>query len=349
MINITEIVQSSGWKNFMAKLYGLGAMVVIIGALFKIQHWPGASIMLTVGLTTEAVIFFFSAFEPIHEEVDWTLVYPELAGMTDEEEISKYKSHDPHLARKAASTGGGGGYSGSDAALAKFDQMIEEAQISPDMFKRLGEGLSNLQQTTSKMTDISDATVATNEYVSNLKAAASSLGTLTDSYNNTNESLSSSVDELAGSYKKSAELIAQSGTNMAEKLNSSSEAFFNEMQTSSNELINSYKAISEAMTSGMEFINKENTNYTSQLENLNKNMAALNAVYQLQLQENDDYRKKSEAVYAGLGEMMDNLKASVEETDKYRQEMSNLQQNLASLNQVYGSMLSAMNYNQNKG
>ena len=75
-MSLSEIVQSSGYKNFMAKLYGIGASVVIVGALFKIQHWNGAGLMLTVGLFTEAIIFFFSAFEPLHEEVDWTLVYP---------------------------------------------------------------------------------------------------------------------------------------------------------------------------------------------------------------------------------------------------------------------------------
>ena len=73
------------WKSFMAKLYGFGAAIVIIGAMFKIMHWPGAGPMLVVGLSTEAVIFFFSAFEPPHEEVDWSLVYPELAGMHGEE------------------------------------------------------------------------------------------------------------------------------------------------------------------------------------------------------------------------------------------------------------------------
>src|SRR5512137_845716 len=90
-MNIAEIVQSSGWKSFMAKLYGIGAAVVIVGALFKIMHWPGAGPMLTVGLSTEAIIFFFSAFEPLHEELDWTLVYPELAGMTDIDELEEFK------------------------------------------------------------------------------------------------------------------------------------------------------------------------------------------------------------------------------------------------------------------
>ena len=73
------------WKSFMAKLYGFGAAIVIVGAMFKIMHWPGAGPMLVIGLSTEAVIFFFSAFEPPHEEVDWSLVYPELAGMHGEE------------------------------------------------------------------------------------------------------------------------------------------------------------------------------------------------------------------------------------------------------------------------
>src|SRR6056300_295689 len=72
-------VNGKRFKNFMAKLYGIGAAVVITGAMFKIMHWEGANIMLVVGLTTEAVIFLFSAFEKPASEYDWTLVYPELA------------------------------------------------------------------------------------------------------------------------------------------------------------------------------------------------------------------------------------------------------------------------------
>lgn len=74
-------MQGKKWKSFMGKLYGFGAAIVIIGALFKIQHWPFAGVMLTVGLGTEAIIFFFSAFEKPHEDPDWSLVYPELAGI----------------------------------------------------------------------------------------------------------------------------------------------------------------------------------------------------------------------------------------------------------------------------
>ena len=88
---------------------GMG-IALIIGALFKLTHWPGANLMLTVGLVTEAVIFFFSAFEPLHEELDWTLVYPQLAGLDGEFELPEEKENLP---------------TSSSDALAKFNNMID--------------------------------------------------------------------------------------------------------------------------------------------------------------------------------------------------------------------------------
>ena len=82
-MGLGNITDAKWYKTMMPKLYGWGAALVIIGALFKIEHLPGASIMLILGLGTEAIIFFFSAFEKQPEETDWSLVYPELAGMND--------------------------------------------------------------------------------------------------------------------------------------------------------------------------------------------------------------------------------------------------------------------------
>ena len=89
MSKLDNIVRSKAYKNFMSKLYGWGAAVVIIGALFKINHWPGGTLMLIIGMGTETVIFFLSAFEPPHVEWDWSLAYPELAGMADNAEGEK--------------------------------------------------------------------------------------------------------------------------------------------------------------------------------------------------------------------------------------------------------------------
>ena len=297
-MNLTEIVQSSGWKNFMAKLYGLGASVVIIGALFKIQHWALAGTLLTIGLITEAVIFFFSAFEPLHEEVDWTLVYPELAGIEDGEDFDQIPK----------SVG-----RGSSSALEKFDALLEQGEITPDLFNKLGRGLSKLNDTTEKLSDISDAGAATNDYVNNIKQAAATVNSYTESYAQSTEELKDSVTRLSGSYDKTANLITESGSN--------------------------YQQLSESFST----IEDGSKSYGEQLESLNKNLSALNAVYELQLQGTDSHLKTSDALYKNLDEMMADLQDTVEDTKKYREEVSKLSENLSALNTVYGNMLSAMN------
>src|SRR4030043_1760475 len=125
-MNLSEIVQSAGWKQFMAKLYGLGASVVIIGAMFKIQHWPLGGFFITAGLCTKAIIFFFSAFEPLHEELDWTLVYPELAGMSEQDEMEEMKEI-------------GGSFSGRP--IERIENLLGEASINEDTLKNIGSGL----------------------------------------------------------------------------------------------------------------------------------------------------------------------------------------------------------------
>ena len=220
--NISEIVQGSGWKNFMKYLYGWGASIVILGALFKILHLPGAATMLMFGMGIEAIIFFFSAFEPIHEEVDWTLVYPELAGMSDEEELRKYRSDSKHggpldadaikeIISSVVATGGGGqavsssgqaqqvsaNIGGALVFTEKFNKMLENAEIGPELFDKVGKGLSKLGETSTKLADISNAAVATNEYTDKMKKASESIGTFTESYSKSGQVLNESINILS--------------------------------------------------------------------------------------------------------------------------------------------------------
>src|SRR4030043_1958227 len=141
-MNLSEIVQSAGGKQFMAKLYGLGASVVIIGAMFKIQHWPLGGFFITAGLLTEAIIFFFSAFEPLHEELDWTLVYPELAGMSDPDDIEHFKEHQFAEGRP----------------LEKIETLLGDTNINEDSIRKLGEGLTKLSQAANSLADLANAT-----------------------------------------------------------------------------------------------------------------------------------------------------------------------------------------------
>ena len=194
-MSLAELVQSSGWKNFIAKLYGLGASVVIIGALFKIQHWPMAGTMLTIGLLTEAVIFFFSAFEPLHEEIDWSLVYPELAGIPDDESPELA----PHGSRHHGAVSGGGG--AGSVALAKFDEMLEKAEITPDLFQKLGGGMKKLSDATANMNAMGDVSAASSKYMDTINTANESLNKLSDSYQET----AKAINESGSTYRNMAE------------------------------------------------------------------------------------------------------------------------------------------------
>ncbi len=315
-MNVSEIVQSSGWKNFMAKLYGMGASVVIIGAMFKIMHWPGASLMIVAGLTTEAIIFFFSAFEPLHEELDWTLVYPELAGMSDPDELDELREES---------------LAGRGVGLQKFDDLIKDADIRPETIKSLSSGLTNLSQTSQNLADITAASIATKEYLNNMKEAASAISNVSNSYASNSGELSESINTLSSSYRNTAEIVNKSGQEIAEKFSQQS-----------SELSNSYVELTNTVKSDYSNITQGHKQFSEQLNHLNKNLNELNAAYENQIQGTRQHLKGNEGVYKELENMINDLRSSVEETQKYKEEITKLSHSLSELNNVYGNMLSAM-------
>jgi gliding motility-associated protein GldL len=185
-----SIFESKGFKKVMAYVYGWGASIVIIGALFKIMHWPGANAMLIAGLGTEALIFFISVFEPIHAEYDWTLVYPELAGIEPSE-------------KKQKSTG---------TVSQQLDKMLAEAKVGPELIGSLGNGLKSLSDNVKDMSSLSSATVATNEYTANISKASKAIESIGTSSNEISTSmanfaggLSSMVNNLTSTANDSVE------------------------------------------------------------------------------------------------------------------------------------------------
>jgi len=189
-MGINSLVRTKKFKNFMSKLYGWGAAVVILGALFKINHYPGAEWMLIIGLSVESLIFFFSAFEPPFVEPDWSLVYPELAGMyhdAETKEVSKkVKKHEEPKSLTQA-----------------LDNMLVEAKIGPELIASLGEGMRHLSENANKLATITDAAAATQGYVNNLESASSSVLELSDAYQKTSSVLRQSTETIA----KSAEAM----------------------------------------------------------------------------------------------------------------------------------------------
>ena len=315
-MGITEIVQSSGWKSFTAKLYGIGASIVITGALFKIMHWPGAGFALSAGLIIEAIIFFFSAFEPLHEELDWTLVYPELAGMSDPDEIDGYKEQ---------------AIAGRNVGLQKFDELIQESQISEADVKKLGKSISAISSTSETIADITTASLATKEYFNKMGNAASNMDQVATAYGTNTGTLNRQVETLAESYKKTSQLIDEKGKEIAERF-----------AASSANLTAAYEAMSGEVKQEHGQISESQKKFQFQLESLAKNLDELNKSYSTQVEGSKEHLKGTSDVYKGLDEMVNSLKASVDETQKYKDEITKLSESLSELNNIYGTMLSAM-------
>ena len=153
--SILKITEAKWYKVMMPKLYGWGASLVIIGALFKIQNWPFAGLFLTIGLTTEAVIFFFSAFEKQYEDYDWSLVYPELAHMQDPS------------AKKPAQ---------------QLDEALQRAKIDNELIESLNEGLRSFGDATTKLNETIAAAASINDYNDQIQEGVKNMNALNSLY-----------------------------------------------------------------------------------------------------------------------------------------------------------------------
>ena len=260
-------------KNFlydtlMPKIYGIGAAVVIVGAQFKIQHLPGAGPMLTVGLLTEAVIFFLSAFQPHQAETDWSLVYPELSEGYDP------STNDNRFREKTPAPNG---------LTGKLDDMLKNANVTPEALTNLGQGLNRLSATTAQLGKLGEATNVTDEYTQKVRTAAQSLDGINKAYANTVDAITS-LSNATGDAKE----------------------------------------------------------YHLQVQNVTKNLGALNAVYEMELQDANTHLKSMNQFYGTLGKAMENMVQAGKDTESLQHQVADLTGNLSSLNRVYGNMLNAM-------
>ncbi len=169
----------NNYKNMMAKVYGIGAAIVIVGALFKIIHLKFANELLVVGLLTEAGIFFLSAFEKPHVDYDWSLVYPELA---QAEEVKTKKAVAPKM---------------EGTVTQQLDQMMAEAKVGPELIASLGDGLRNFGDRVAAISSAADITSSSNEFAAKLQAASKSVEGLSSSYANVSETMQAFSDSLA--------------------------------------------------------------------------------------------------------------------------------------------------------
>lgn len=162
------MAQSKASKKFMNMAYGLGAAIVIIGALFKITHMEfgplTGNLMLTLGLVTEAIIFALSAFEPVESDLDWSLVYPELAGGKAVKRDRKEETEPSGLLSK------------------KLDDLLKEAKIDGELMASLGESIKNFEGAAKSMSSGANGIEASKKYSEELSLAAAQMESLNSLY-----------------------------------------------------------------------------------------------------------------------------------------------------------------------
>ncbi|MFA4867090.1 MAG: gliding motility protein GldL [Pedobacter sp.] len=250
----------------------LGASVVILGALFKILHLGGVwgNYMIGIGLGVEAVLFALTGFIQPEPEPAWERVYPELRDDFDGE-LPKASARPV-----AAATG--------FSSTAALDKMLTDAKIGPELIESLGNGLRTFGDKVATISNVADASTATNEFTDKVKTA------------------SSKFDALSGAFEKATSQLAEMGES-----------------------------------------NVGATAYHDQVNALAKNLSALNAVYELELQDSSAHLKSMNKFYQNLSLTMNNFSESMEDSKQFKDEVGKLAKNLSSLNAIYGNMLSAMN------
>jgi len=156
------MAQSKTKKKMFNMAYGLGAAVVILGALFKIAHYPGGTEMLTIGMIVEAAVFALSAFEPVDEDLDWTNVYPELAGG---DSLEKEQAQDAQ-----------------GLLSQKLDSMLQDANLDTEMMERLSTSISSFAGAAEGLKPATDSIAASNRYAEQLSVASIELESLNSMY-----------------------------------------------------------------------------------------------------------------------------------------------------------------------
>lgn len=240
-------LKSRTGKVTMNFIYGAAAAVVIVGALFKILHWDFANEMLIIGMFTEAGVFLLSAFDPPADDYEWERVYPQLAD----------KDFVP-------------------AETPNLDWSNSLSRLDGSVFGDLSNTLTGLNTNVSKLSAVTDAAGATNEYAASIKAATSKIEGLNKSYGVAVDSMSGFADAAvdARAYHEQVQTI----TKNLSTLNSIYELELQDAKTHLKSLNQFYGAMTQAMTSMTE-ATKDAEQYKVGMADLNKNLQKLNGVY----------------------------------------------------------------------
>jgi len=261
-MGVSDFLGSPVGKRITGTAYGFGASVVIVGALFKIQHWPGAGAMLCAGMFTEAILFALSALEKPHKDWKWSLVYPELEGGDEKEKA-------PKKSKKLV------------------PEIVDPASLVEAEVMKLSEGIKRLNETAGQLGAVSSAAVVTDTYVNNLAKASDAAG----SFAVAQRTLKDSSDSLIASYEEisaSIGLASKGSQNFASQIEgvnqniSTINSVFELQVKSVNEQNEALKSLTESVNKiegSLSSSALEAEEYKQQIVVLAQQLKSLNSVY----------------------------------------------------------------------
>ncbi|MGM9746681.1 MAG: gliding motility protein GldL [Paludibacteraceae bacterium] len=277
-------------KKVVGCVYSLGAAIVIVGALFKILHWPGASIMLMIGMFTEALLFSIGVLDDPHPDLHWNHVFPAL---TQDDPDPLYN----HIGAGAGVGGNGAPVSGNQPVAGPGVNPLKDEDV-----KAMQDGLKSISEAAKQIAGISKVAGLTDSFAQNL--------------------------ELAGN---AAAQFASKQQNL---------------DAASNALLAAYNGITENMAA----VQANTKQYVDKAETINKNLGAINSVYEIQLKNVQSQAEAVEqqtakivAVANDLDKVQKAMAVSAKDAEKYQDETAKLAQKVVDLNAIYGNMLNAIN------
>ncbi len=293
-------------------IIGVGASLVLLGALFKIMHWPGAGLMLTIGMCTEAFIFFFQGvILPPHKDYHWEKVFPgvDIAPEVEEElELEGIKPEQP--------------------GVSPIQALLQQPQVSPEVLDRLKEAIHRIGETMEQLKDITEAGAASKEFAEKTREVAALMGEMEKAYSEAVNSIQelAQAGQITREYREGMEQLSGAIKELSQIYPTEAEVVKERLEVQKS-LATAAKEAEESMRN----IAATASSLSESFRKIDENFSAIAADGEAFAQ----LRNK-------IDRLSEDLEQVVQATSQYREGMTRLAEYISTLNRIYGNMVSAL-------
>ena len=362
---MANFLEKHAFQKFIHVAYGLGAALVIVGALFKLQHWRGAGLMLTIGMMTEFVIFILSALESMPKKYRWENVFPELelaSGQGKANRPSAQQQLDFGLNIDQAQVAGiKDGISRLNDSLKSMNSLTAVSQGSQQLAATLisaSQAVSNVAHTSNALSEthattakiVSNYAAETQKGIENSQRAMSMYGEYINALNKNIGAINSSVEGQVAVFNKTASAVNSSVEGQMATLNktigAANSAITSSVEMQMATMNKTIGAANSSVETQLATINKTigaiNSSFELQLNTLNKTIGNVTLSFESQLKDNQQYQQAYGLLNKEVVSLVADVKKSVQSSTELSAQMKSLTENVSRLNSVYGNMLTAI-------